>query len=210
MARVKSQQSKLYIETGSGAAKNITAITQAYPPVVTSAGHGFAAGDRVTIAAVGGMVELNGNSYTVEYATTNTFVLKGVNATAYGAYTAGGTATPVAFTQVKGLTDLDLGSGKTSEIDVTDLDSTAKEFDLGLPDYGESSYEGNVDFSDAGQDAVRARFADSAERDFKITYSDGTDATFTGRVSGYGEKTGADNVVKISITIRKTGVTSWT
>ncbi len=210
MARVKSQGSKLYIETGSGGAKNITAITQAFPPVVTSAAHGFVAGDRVTIAAVGGMVELNGLTFTVEYATTNTFALKGVNASAYGAYTTGGTATPVVFTQVKRVTDIDLGSGKSSEIDATDLDSTAKEFDLGLPDYGESSYEGNVDFLDAGQDAVRARYADSAEKNFKVTYSDGTDATFVGRVSGYGEKAGADGLVKCSITVRKSGVTLWT
>lgn len=210
MARVKSQGSKLYIATGSGAAKNITGITQAYPPVVTSAAHGFVAGDRVTIAAVAGMTELNGNTYTVEYATTNTFALKGVNASAYGAYTSGGTATPVTFTQVKRVTDIDLGSGKTGEIDATDLDSTAKEYDLALPDYGESSFEGNVDFLDAGQDAIRARFADSAEKDFKVTYSDGTDATFTGRVSGYGEKAGADGLVKASMTIRKTGVTQWT
>lgn len=82
------------------AAKTITGITQANPGVVTSAAHGYANGNRVYIAAVGGMTQVNGNYYTVMGVTANTFQLADlnnnlVNTTTYTAYTAGGTVSRV-------------------------------------------------------------------------------------------------------------------
>ena len=207
---IKAQKSLIKIATGAGAAKNITAITKAYPPVITSAAHGFVAGDRVAIAAVGGMTELNGNTYTVEYATTNTFALKGVDASAYGTYTSGGTATPVTFTQVMKVKNLDPGGGSASEIDETTLDSDAKEFSAGLVDYGSESGELVVDFADAGQNALRARFADGVQKDFQITYPGGTVKSFTGCVREYnGDKLAVDGILTATFTVRKTGVTTW-
>jgi hypothetical protein len=69
----------------------ITGATQANPCVVTSASHGFQNGDTVYILGVGGMTQLNGNTYTVAGVTTNTFQLSGTNSSGYGAYTSGGT-----------------------------------------------------------------------------------------------------------------------
>lgn len=69
----------------------ITGITKANPAVVTAAGHGLRSGDLVALASIGGMTELNGNSYIVDVLTTGTFALRGVNSTAYGTYTSGGT-----------------------------------------------------------------------------------------------------------------------
>lgn len=71
---------------------NITAITQADPAVVTSNGHSLRSGDTVTITAVGGMTQLNGNSYLIDVVSANTFSLRGVDSTGYGAYTSGGQA----------------------------------------------------------------------------------------------------------------------
>lgn len=59
------------------------AVTEANPGVVTSTGHGLKNGDTVTFTAVSGMVELNGNSYTVANATANTFELSGTDTTAF-------------------------------------------------------------------------------------------------------------------------------
>lgn len=73
-------------------AKTITAITNANPGVVTSASHGYTNGDLVVLGAISGMTQLNGKEVTVANVTTNTFELSGVNTTAYGAYTSGGTA----------------------------------------------------------------------------------------------------------------------
>lgn len=69
----------------------ITGITKANPGVVTSASHGLTDGDRVIIASVGGMTEVNNRQFVVANATTDTFELSGVNTSSYGTYTTGGT-----------------------------------------------------------------------------------------------------------------------
>lgn len=71
--------------------RNITAITKANPGVVTSNAHGFTNGQIVYIAGVNGMTQVNSLAFTVGGVTTDTFTL-GVNTTAYGTYTSGGTA----------------------------------------------------------------------------------------------------------------------
>lgn len=83
----------------SSSVKTITNATQANPVVVTSASHGLSNGDEVYITGVAGMTELNGRSFLVASATTNTFALQdlngdNVNGSGYTAYSSGGTATP--------------------------------------------------------------------------------------------------------------------
>lgn len=69
---------------------SISAITNANPGVVTANSHGFNDGDKVIFSNVGGMKELNGNTYTVANKTANTFQLSGINTTSYGTFTSGG------------------------------------------------------------------------------------------------------------------------
>lgn len=72
----------------------ITNVTQANPAVVTYSGaDNYSNGDSVYIEDVVGMTELNGYEFTVANVDTgaNTFELSGVDSTAYGAYTSGGT-----------------------------------------------------------------------------------------------------------------------
>lgn len=208
---IRAQGTTLQIATGTGGAETITGATAAFPVVITAASHGFVAGDRVTIASVVGMTQLNGNTYTVEYATTNTFALKGIDGTGFTAYDSAGTATPVTFTTVAGAKSLDSGAGSASEVDTTTLSSTAKEFESGLVDYGEAKGEMNVSFTDAGQTALRARMADGAITNFKINYTDAgtTTESFTGFVKEIGQKLAVDGVLTASFSIRKTGATTW-
>lgn len=84
------------------AAKDITAITQANPGVITSATHGYETGYRIRIESIVGMVELNGIDFTVVKVDANTFSLKtlagvAVDTTAYTTYTSGGTAKRLTF-----------------------------------------------------------------------------------------------------------------
>lgn len=70
----------------------ITAITKANPGVVTTASaHGFSNGNLIYISGVGGMTQVNGLAFTIGGASGSVFNL-GVNTTAYGTYTSGGTA----------------------------------------------------------------------------------------------------------------------
>ena len=77
--------------------KVITGATQANPCVITSNGHGFENGDKISIRNVVGMTELNlETAYTVAGKTTNTFQLSGINGGAFTGYTSGGVATKAA------------------------------------------------------------------------------------------------------------------
>lgn len=86
-------------------AKTITAVSLA--AVITSVAHGLTTGQRVTVAAVGGAVQVNATKR-VTVLTADTFTLNGI--TVATAYTSGGTATPDGVMQ--------LGTG-TSEVTVT-------------------------------------------------------------------------------------------
>ena len=70
----------------------ITGIAQPTNPTqITAPNHGLATGAMITISNVGGMVQLNGNTYTITVTNSNTFTLNGVDNTGFGAYTSGGT-----------------------------------------------------------------------------------------------------------------------
>ena len=75
----------------------ITGITQANPAVVTVSSIGtLVNGDKIVIQNVTGMTEVNfdgSNIYTVAGIAGSTFQLQGIDSTAYGAYSAGGTVT---------------------------------------------------------------------------------------------------------------------
>jgi hypothetical protein len=75
---------------------NITAIAQPTNPTqITSTAHNLTTGAVITISSVGGMTQLNGNTYTITVIDANTFSLDGIDNTAFGAYTSGGSWTTI-------------------------------------------------------------------------------------------------------------------
>jgi hypothetical protein len=77
------------------ATKNITAVTQATTAQITVVAHGYSVGDRVKIAGITGMTELN--NWTANILTTptaNTFTID-VDTTSFTAYAANGTTAKV-------------------------------------------------------------------------------------------------------------------
>lgn len=91
----------------------ITGITNGDPALVTSPAHPFATGDWVYLAGVGGMTEINNQTYLVGNVTTNTYQLlrtldgAPVDASLYGTYTSGGTASRI-YTITTPYADTDL------------------------------------------------------------------------------------------------------
>jgi hypothetical protein len=79
----------------SGVSKAITAATQADPCVITSTAHGLVTGDRIRVFDVVGMTELNDKLYTITRIDDDSYSLDDVDATAYTAYTSGGTGEKV-------------------------------------------------------------------------------------------------------------------
>lgn len=191
----------------SGSAKTITAITQANPAVITSAAHGFTEGQIVVIASVTGMTAINGRVAVVRNVTTNTFEAAGIDSTAFVAYTSGGTATPTAVT-VGNFKSWNGFDGQSSEIDVTDLSSIAKQFRAGLFDPGQLQigvqYLHNT--ADQGQDALRAsQIASGPPSTFVLSFKDGKTITCSGFVKQFSISGQVDQIVESNITIRLTG-----
>lgn len=100
--------------------------------------------------------------------------------------------------------------GEASEIDVTHLGSTAKEKRAGLQDFGGFTLEWQTDFSDSGQDILRAAQASGATKTFLVTFADGTTAQFQAivknaqRVSG-----GVDAVIDGGATLSIDGAVTF-
>jgi hypothetical protein len=203
---ISAQGSTVHIATGTGGAKTITAITKAFRGEITSTAHGLIKGDRVTFASIAGMTELNGTTATVIDSGTNTFCID-VDTRLLTTYTSGGTATPVTWTEILQIKDFKPSGAVASEIDVTDLKSTAKEFKTGLVDSGSLSMSIFPLTTDPGQIAVKAKHAASTIGSFKLTAPDAKVYTFSAFVKNFPvmPDTAVDGVQTGSIDLRVSG-----
>jgi hypothetical protein len=206
---ISAQGSTLSVNTATAGAKTLTGITQANPAVLTSAGHGLLKGDVGAVAAVVGMTQLNGVIGVVQYTSTNTFVLQGVDSTAMTAYASGGTFTPQAWTPVKNVKTYTGMDGSAAVIDVSNLDSTAKEKRMGLQDEGQFSMDLDLDSTDAGQIALLAARTAQSVKQFKLVLPNGATATFSGFCKKITAAGGVDQVMKRTVDIEITGPVTW-
>lgn len=120
----------------------------------------------------------------------------------------GTSETPV-WTPIKNVLSFEGFDGSASEIDVTDLSSTAKEFRLGLTDAGNFNFELNIDRADAGQVAVEAARVSGAVTGFQLELPNGDTATFDTLVKSTPMSGGVDAVVKGSVQTKITGAVTW-
>lgn len=206
---ISAQGATLSIGTGSGSAKTITAVAVGFPTIFTATAHGFQNGDFVTFAALTGTnaALFNGLSFTVTNKTTNTFAID-IDTTSLTVTAGSGTATPVTFTQVNNVKSYTGFDGSASELDRSNLSSTAKEFVLGLVDPGQFSLELDTDLNDAGQAALRAKQQSGVISNFKLVLPGAVanlTYTFTGYVKKFSQTGGVDQIVKSSVDIRISG-----
>jgi hypothetical protein len=200
---ISAQGTILSIGTGSGSASTITAVTLGNPTIITSTAHGFNAGDVLNIASVGGATTVNG-TYSVVYKTANTFAIA-LDTTGGTAYTSGGTATPVTFSAVGNIKDFSGFDGSASEIDVSNLSSTAKEYRLGLTDPGQFTINIDYDGTNAGHIALRSKQISGLLSNFKLTLPNAQNITFTGFVKKFALAGAVDAVAKTAVDIRISG-----
>ncbi len=112
---------------------------------------------------------------------------------------------PLTYTEVKEITSFDGFDGSASEIDVSHLQSTAKEFLMGLQDFGSFNLTCNHLPSDAGQELMRDAKASRDIQQFKVTFSDTSTATFGGFVLSNAVSGGVDGKVDGAFTVRISG-----
>jgi hypothetical protein len=116
-----------------------------------------------------------------------------------------GTGTPVTINGVRAITGI--GSATATEIDVTTLASTAREFRQGLRDFGAISLDLIRNQDDLGQLEMFDAMAAQDIRTFIVTLPSSTNnvITFDGFVQNIPLDISADGVVTGTATIRITG-----
>jgi len=110
---------------------------------------------------------------------------------------------------VSGVVSFSFGDGQATDIDVTTLASTAKEYRQGLQDFGDCTLELKRDPSDLGQAAMEAAKAAQATREVVITLPDGDVATFSAYVKSLSTSGGVDDVANGTATLKVTGSIVW-
>jgi hypothetical protein len=106
---------------------------------------------------------------------------------------------------VGGFISYDGFDGESTEIDTTTLASTAKEYIIGLEDYGNFNLSLNHDNADVGQIAMRAAKTSRIVRECVITFSDSSVITFNAYVKSFPLSGGVDDVNKSNVSLRVTG-----
>lgn len=208
---IKSQQTALAVSSAAAATKPITGATAANPVQLTVTAHGYTQGQIIFIApgSVVGMTQLNGRAFVVDTPATNTFNLKGIDGSGYGAWVSGGTTSLQTMLVVGSLSTVSGFDGTSTEIDTTSLSSTAKEYLIGLQDFGQVTL-GLFLASDAGQTLLRSIKRTAAATAMSITLSDGTISAFVAFCKQFSfDAGGPDNAVKVSVGLRVTGEPAW-
>lgn len=102
-------------------------------------------------------------------------------------------------------------NGEAGEFDISNLSSQAKEFGLGLQDFGTFTSEWHPDLNDAGQTVCRAAQASAAVKTFLLTLPNADTVEFQGIVKAAQAMSGAiDAAVTGSLNIKITGVPTFT
>lgn len=208
---ISAQGCTFKIATGTGSPLTITGVTAGNPTIITVAAHGLSNGNVVSFAGLTGAdaALLNGQTLPIGNKTTNTFA---VNVDTTGktiTYSGSPTATSATYTQIKNWKTFTGLDGSPSDIDVTNLDSAAKEFRPGLVDNGMFSGEVDRDTTDAGQLAFDAARVAGSVNNFKVTLPNAAVASFAGYVKKFGLSGGVDQVLKTPFEVRITGAVSW-
>lgn len=119
---------------------------------------------------------------------------------------------PETFNIIGEITKFDGPGGSASVIDVTTLQSTAKEKRMGLMDEGQYTFTMNLDPTDVQQAGLRSDRANRTLRNFQLVLTDISNTTlaFSAFVLEFKISGAVDQVVTASVTLEISGpVTGW-
>lgn len=116
----------------------------------------------------------------------------------------GTTIAPV-WTPIKNLSSFTGFSGSAADIDVTDLDSTAKESRPGLQDWDSISFDLNINLMEPSHAALLADKKSGAIDMYQAKLSDGSTIEFSGYVKSFPIGGGVDAVYKGTVVMKISG-----
>ncbi len=118
-----------------------------------------------------------------------------------------GDGPPETFDTIGEVRSISGPDGQAPEIDVTTLGSTAREFNMGLPDEGTITLTCHYDPADTEQTNLRTARSGQTLNNFQIECADtsSTTLTFAAYVLRFSHAFEIDNVAMLEITLRITG-----
>lgn len=116
-------------------------------------------------------------------------------------------ASPETFNAVGQVVNIDGPDGSAPVIDVSNLSSTAREKNVGLPDEGQITLTVQYDPDDTGQTRLKTLRTNRTSGNFKIEMSDSpaTVLSFSGYVLQFSRSFSIDEVVMGTVTIEISG-----
>jgi len=208
---IEAQGTKLEISGTAGDPVTTMTATVGYPTILTKVAHGLSNGDVGTLSAFLGddAALMNDEVVIVRYVTEDTFAVA-IDTTGATLTAANGTITPLAWVEIGEVVSHDGPGGSAAVYETTHLRTTAKEKKIGLPDEGQLTLAINWCLeTDLGQQAASNARKARTEKNFKLTFSDDSTATFSGYVLGLSASGAVDDKVSGSITIEITGAVTW-
>jgi predicted secreted protein len=114
---------------------------------------------------------------------------------------------PPSFSNIPEIKTIGGPDGSAPTIDVTDLDSIAREYVLGLKDEGTFSLGINYIPANAVHAQLRSAWANRTLMQFRVTFTDSGSTVweFDGYVTGFAQNMSVDTVVEATVTIKITG-----
>lgn len=106
-------------------------------------------------------------------------------------------------------TDIPDVSQEASDLDATNLQSTAKEYIAGLKDSQSVTLTGQRVVLSTGQNALRDNAGAITPYKFRNTYSDGSILSYSATIKKFGVTGGTDAVMMFTATIRPSGAQIW-
>lgn len=122
------------------------------------------------------------------------------------------TSTAYSTAQAVGeVTDFSGPGGQAADVDITTLNSTAKEFFIGLRDEGEITMSLNFNATDAGQAALIADRANRTKRKAAIKFTDTAThvAVFDAYCKGFSISGAVDDKVSAQAVLRISGAVTY-
>lgn len=205
MSVPKGRNCRVEIAATYAAAKTVTSITKAVPPVVTSSAHALAEGTIGYFDTVVGMEELLGCAGSVDATATNTFNAEGIDSTSFGTFTSG-TFTPVAtWLTLSSATSYEIPEGSADELDATTLLDRIKQTQAGLLAAQNVQLSKLSDMQLPALALVRAAALNDGYIVVRITLSNGERRVFRGQPSLPGESLGLNALATSGFGIKVKG-----
>lgn len=120
-------------------------------------------------------------------------------------------ASPEVFSNILGVTAIDGPDGSINEIDITALESTGKEFNVGLKDEGQVQLSIIFNPDDTVHTGLRTDRDNGTLRNFRITFTNSPASTlsFSAYVMTFSTSSQIDDVTRLSVTLRISGSSTW-